>query len=327
LETRDVVERSGGALEGRSDLKGDLSDKWAIRSLHFETSLGLSQTEVRIDSSQGVFDHQTLCFAVHRAFRTILEAHSTLIELEKGVAVLGGGGGALPMGLRAEPIAAQTSESKAVGSKAEALASLGPISVVEYDHRIAAAASDFFGFPADAKDKSGSSQYDMKLFVMDAIEFIERRPVGATDSFSAIFVDVASPDSGDAARSGLHAPPLEFLSESFVRNAAVAVQQACGFVAWNVIVGAADEAAGLRVAVAALERGVPSGFSVFALGPMQQQSSTSTPASGITQWLVVATAVEAEALHAVRSASGTCRGTAPSGMGDAGLRWVHASEL
>ncbi|CAK9108438.1 unnamed protein product [Durusdinium trenchii] len=92
---RQVLWHEGGLVV--LETQGGESD--IIRSLHFESSIGVVQTEVR--SRPEGFDFRHLAFEVHAAFLRLLEdkaAHCNSVDAT--VVVLGGGGGVLPMAIQ-----------------------------------------------------------------------------------------------------------------------------------------------------------------------------------------------------------------------------------
>lgn len=244
---------------------------WVLRSLHFESSVGVVQTEVRCHPGQGLFDYTALAFTVHRCFRALLISLSASIGdvgLAPGVAILGGGGGALPMALCVEGLAGG------------AMVGLGPVTVVERDATIVEAARSHFGFREGPLVKGGT--VGVELFIRDAVDFIATPPPGAPHSFAAIFVDVA--DGTTLLETGLLAPPLEFFTAGFVRGAVAAVRAAGGVVAWNVLGSSEEESlAGVRFCAVAVADSVD-GLGVSAFGPIRHDD-------GSVQWLLVASTV------------------------------------
>jgi len=270
LPPRRVLHHSGGLVVLETPVEGEEEspdEGWVMRSLHFEASVGVVQTEVRYHPGRDSFDRSHLAFAVHGAMRELLVslAGCTGRGLAAGAAVLGGGGGALPMALRA------------AGRLGGPLEGLGPVSVVERDASVAEAACAYFGF----EERGAESGMGAELFVQDAVDFIERPPPSAPREFAAVLVDVAGAASHHSGE-GVIAPPPALLTRSFVRRAAAAVRAAEGAVAWNVILGAGDDGAGLLECAEAVLAGA-SELSLWAVGPMPHDDGT-------TQWLLVAAA-------------------------------------
>jgi len=266
------------------DLQGDDAEGgWVTRSLHFEESVGVVQTEVRYHPGRGIFDRVSLSFAIHGAFRALLLSMVPHIDLARGVAVLGGGGGALPMAL-----------ASAAGEGA--LSDLGPVAVVERDRRVAEAAASWFGFREGFGNRGNSR---VELFMVDARKFFDHGR-----EFAAVFVDIAGEAGISARGADPLAPPPQLLAETFVRDAAAAVSAARGFVAWNVLACVADEAVALRNCMGAVAAALPTHMHVSVLGPMRHHD-------GNVQWLLVASttpvnagsqAIEAEKLRCLSAA-------------------------
>lgn len=270
------------------------AEGWVTRSLHFEASIGLVQTEMRYHPARQEFDHRALSFGIHRAFHSLVVGRAAS-DLSAGILVLGGGGGALAMAL---------STAAAGGGP---LARAGPVVVVEREPEVVHAAERFFGFRREALQPGGEAstagidgaaeQPACKLFVADAREFLERRP-GAPRSFAAIFVDLAGRelprgpiglDEDSTSHSAFLAPAREFLVAPFAAQAAAAVSSSQGLVAWNVFVRAGGGLAALRAAAEAVHGAVAAvgdgSFRVAAAGPIVHED-------GSAQWLLVAAAGE-----------------------------------
>lgn len=285
---REVLLHDLGLVVLETPDEWDDADGWATRSLHFDASLGNAQTEVRVHRASGTFDHSALCFSVHRAFRAVLTAAAPRLDLSAGVAILGGGGGALAMGLRAT----------ARESAGQALAALGVVHVVERDAHVASLAQEFFGF--DHETEPG-----LRLSLVDAAEFIELHAACARGTsvdgrgLAAAMVDIAGPElgrQGDGLSPVLLPPKDPWLSPKFAGQALAATvgrggrNESGGVVAWNILI--ADNDAGraeLRAAARAVVAGVGPHVDVWALGP--------EPVGSGAQWLLCASASDVVAEH------------------------------
>jgi len=276
---RNVLLHKRGLVVLETPDEWDDTDGWAVRSLHFDASLGNAQTQVRVHGASGTFDHSALCFSVHRAFRAVLKAAASRLDLSAGVAVLGGGGGALAMGLRAS------------AEECKELSSLGLVHVVERDARVASLAREFFGF--DHETNPG-----VRLTLIDAAEFIELRAACAEGSgadshgLAAAIVDIASPELGRQGKglSPVLLPPKDpWLTSEFAGQALAATlghgdrSEGGGVVAWNILTtGDESGRVELRAAAEAVAAGVKPGVDVWALGP--------DPVGAGAQWLLCASA-------------------------------------
>ena len=89
---------------------GEAGEASRTRSLHFESCIGVVQTEVK-HGEKGL-DHGTLLFGVHKAFLRILEDRAKAWKGEAAtVVVLGGGGGVVPMAIAKRQEMAEHSSS------------------------------------------------------------------------------------------------------------------------------------------------------------------------------------------------------------------------
>ncbi|CAE8610714.1 unnamed protein product [Polarella glacialis] len=284
--------------QGVVDFKEDLS--WVTRSLHFESSIGVVQTEVRYHPEEQRFDHSCLGFGVHQSFLQLLREASLSLKLpsahsETTVAVLGGGGGALPMALH--HVSARDHATHGP------LAAICKIVVVEKDQHVADLAYRFFGFQDSAEFQSPALPR-IELRVEDALAFFapegdpgqsesqEEETQQPKDSIAAVFVDIAGaalPESSSSDAGLMLTPPPAFLSGSFVKAALSAVLPLHGVVAWNVLVSSVNESAALESAADAIAAAIgddltSSGrISVSVLGPMRRTG-------GCSQWLLIASA-------------------------------------
>eukprot|EP00933_Yihiella_yeosuensis_P029521 TRINITY_DN23151_c2_g1_i1.p1 TRINITY_DN23151_c2_g1~~TRINITY_DN23151_c2_g1_i1.p1 ORF type:complete len:419 (+),score=92.82 TRINITY_DN23151_c2_g1_i1:40-1257(+) len=268
-------------LKDRRDFE---DDEWTTRSLHFEKSVGITQTEVRYSHRFEKFDHSRLGFGVHQAFLECLQVMAKDLQAVPGsdptVVVLGGGGGALPMAL-SDAVARDRAASGP-------LSSIGKIAVVEMDEHVALIAKKFFGFqelsPGEAPSRGAPA---LTLHIEDAMDYFDL-PARQEDVF-AVFVDIAGSDlprsSSGSASGRMLAPPACFLSSAFISAVVSAVLPSRGVIAWNILVSDDDEASALKKVADAIARGaVVDGKSVelkiSALGPIRRSV-------GSAQWLLV----------------------------------------
>lgn len=251
-----------------------------IRSLHFESSIGVVQTEVRYHPERG-FDYSSLVFGVHEAFLQILQEKAALLKgvLDATVVVLGGGGGVLPMALKHLVIRHRSEDGP--------LKSIRTIVSVEKDHAVADLGRNFFGFEA-----GNDEDVDLKLHIQDALNFIDSSWKREDSAVFAILVDIA----GEVYRSSggeVLAPNVEFLRGRFVTAAALAVQPK-GVVAWNVLVSELGEENLLQSTIEALRSAVPDDkFEVVLQGPIRRSC-------GVAQWLLIGSWREVESVQVLR---------------------------
>lgn len=268
--TADLGDRGTELHESNSESPG------MIRSLHFESSIGVVQTEVRYHPERG-FDYSSLVFGVHVAFLQILQENAALLKgvLDATVVVLGGGGGVLPMALKHLVMRHRSEDGP--------LKSIRTIISVEKDHAVADLGKNFFGFEA-----GNEGDVDLKLHIQDALNFIDSSWKCEGSAVFAILVDIA----GEVYRSGgeVLAPNVEFLRGSFVTAAALAVQPR-GVVAWNVLVSELGEENLLQSTIKALRSAVPDDkFEVVLQGPIRRSC-------GIAQWLLIGSWREMESVE------------------------------
>ncbi|CAK8988284.1 unnamed protein product [Durusdinium trenchii] len=252
---RQVLWHEGGLVV--LETQGGESD--IIRSLHFESSIGVVQTEVR--SRPEGFDFRHLAFEVHAAFLRLLEdkaAHCNSVDAT--VVVLGGGGGVLPMAIQDLAL-----RHHSFG----ALKCIRRIISVEKDPAVAELGKKFFGF------REGGAQVEIELRIEDALNFFDApQPL----DILAIFVDIAGEFHRFSSGEVL-APSKEFLQSSFVTSAAAAVRPN-GVVVWNVLFSELGEDALLQSTLNALHAEVQEeSFSIVPQGPIRRSS-------GVAQWLL-----------------------------------------
>lgn len=262
-----VVLETNHSEGNESAEQGDSSD--VIRSLHFESSIGVVQTEVRYHPERG-FDYCDLVFGVHVAFLQILQERAAILESvlhsqDCTVVVLGGGGGVLPMALQQMALR-QRSERGPLGCIRRVIS-------VEKDPAVSDLGKRFFGF------REGGPDVDVKLHTEDALKFFDSPLWDPADSVGlAILVDIA----GDVHRSSggeVLAPHTDFLLGDFVKTAASAVSPH-GVVAWNVLISELGEESFLQSTIKALHSSVPDDR--FEVGYMPIRRSC-----GVAQWLLV----------------------------------------
>ncbi|CAJ1388474.1 unnamed protein product [Effrenium voratum] len=237
-----------------------------VRSLHFESSIGIVQTEVRYHPEHG-FDHDQLMFGVHSAFLEVVKEQAAQAASDS-VIVLGGGGGVLPMALQKAALRDRNT--------AGPFRNIRNIICVEKDPEVAKLGKDFFGMG------EGGEEVNVRLVIEDARHYVTPSlSQGAPDAgdILAILVDIAG-DLQHSSGGEVLAPCADFRLGDFVRSAVAAVRPD-GVIAWNVLVSELGEDRWLQSAVEGIQSAVQDEhFSVVSRGPIRRNG-------GVAQWLLI----------------------------------------